>query len=332
MVEIFKQNLAIEPDVQNFVQLVLSAVAEMGGNSFAASLALLDAARRLRGAGAGTGYPLPVALVLEDLDVVIRCDTGQEITLMQLREAPALPHVERISQRLQKSTEVADPALLLQRNQEMMRYLDETRQRTERELAELQASLHARQQELHETMKQAETDPLTGLFNRRAFDVRLDTAFRRAMRQRDEPLSLLLFDLDYFKEINDQYGHQYGDAYLNKMAQAMLGVIRQDVDAAFRFGGDEFAMLVAADVSTACDKAVRVLDAMTGKVSIGIASINRITPDSMDLESFIRQADDALYQAKRSGRGRVVCSAEKRGDCKGECLNKAAKDSKAAAA
>lgn len=332
MVEIFKQNLAIEPDVQNFIQLALSAVAEMGGNSFAASLALLDAARHLRVAGAGTGYPLPVSLVIEELDIVVRFETGHEIALMQLREAPAPARVAHISRRLQKSTEVTDPALLLQRNQEMMRYLDETRQRTERELAELQASLQARQQELHETMKQAETDPLTGLFNRRAFDLRLDSAFRRAMRQRDEPLSLLLFDLDFFKEINDQYGHQYGDAYLNKMAQAMLGVIRQDVDAAFRFGGDEFAMLVAADVGTACDKAVRVLDAMTGKVSIGIASINMKTPDAMDLESFVRQADDALYQAKRTGRGRVVCSAERQGDCKGQCSNKVTKPSKAAAA
>lgn len=325
MVEIFKQNLAIEPDVQNFIQLVLSAIADMGGNSFAASLALLNLARRLREAGAGTGYPLPVSLVLHDLDVVIHCETGQQINLLQLREAPSTQRVEHISLRLQKSTEVADPALLLRRNQEMMRYLDETRQRTERELAELQASLHARQQELHETMKQAETDPLTGLYNRRAFDVRLDSSFRRAMRQRDEPLSLLLFDLDYFKEINDQYGHQYGDAYLNKMAQALLRVIRQDVDAAFRFGGDEFAMLLAADITTACDKAAHVLDAMAGKVSIGIASINMKTPDDLELENFVRQADDALYQAKRTGRGRVVCSVELSGNCSGDCLSKAAK-------
>lgn len=329
MVEIFKQNLAIEPDVQNFIQLVLSAIAEMGGNSFAASLAMLDMARRLREAGAGTGYPLPVSLVLQDLDIVIHCETGQIINLLQLRETPSMQRVEHISQRLQKSTEVTDPALLLRRNQEMMRYLDETRQRTERELADLQASLHARQQELHETMKQAETDPLTGLFNRRAFDVRLDSAFRRAMRQRDEPLSLLLFDLDFFKEINDQYGHQYGDAYLNKMAQGMLGVIRQDVDAAFRFGGDEFAMLLAADVTTACDKAAQVLDTMAGKVSIGIASINLKTPDTLDLENFVRQADDALYQAKRSGRGRVVCSVEQQGNCNGECLSKSVKASAA---
>lgn len=324
MVEILKQNLAIEPDVQNFIQLVLSAVGELGGNSFSASLALLGVARRLRGAGAGTGYPLPVSLIIEEAYLFIRCDSGQDIALTNLRETPKGTLVEKISQRLQRSTEVTDPALLLQRNQEMMRYLDETRQRTERELAELQASLHARQQELHETMKQAETDPLTGLYNRRAFDLRLGSAFRRAMRQHDEPLSLLMFDLDHFKEINDQYGHQYGDAYLNKMAQAMLSVIRQDVDAVFRFGGDEFAMLLAADVTTACEKAEHVLHTMAGKVSIGIASISVDTPDSMDMEGFIRQADDALYEAKRAGRGQVVCSLKKQNGCGSECMNKAA--------
>ena len=322
MVEILKQNLAIEPDVQNFIQLSLSAVAELGGNAFSASLALLNVARCLRDAGAGTGYPLPVSLVIEGTELLIRCDSGQEIALACLRESPGDSHVKRVSQRLQRSTEVTDPALLLQRNQEMMRYLDETRRRTERELAELQASLHARQQELHETMKQAETDPLTGLYNRRAFDVRLESAFRRVMRQRAEPLSLLLFDLDHFKEINDQYGHQYGDAYLNKMAQAMLGVIRQDVDLAFRFGGDEFAMLVAAEVMTACEKAEHVRQAMAGKVSIGIASVSTDTPDSMDVAMFIRQADDALYQAKRNGRGRVVCHLEKQGGCTAACLSK----------
>lgn len=324
MAEILKQNLAIEPDVQNFIQLVLSAVGELGGNSFSTSLALLEVARCLRGAGAGTGFPLPVSLVIEGTEVFVRCHSGQNIALTHLREAPKERLIEKISQRLQRSTEVTDPALLLQRNQEMMRYLDETRQRTERELAELQASLHARQQELHETMKQAETDPLTGLYNRRAFDLRLDSAFRRAMRQRDEPLSLLMFDLDHFKEINDQFGHQYGDAYLNKMAQAMLGVIRQDVDAAFRFGGDEFAMLLVADVATACEKAERVLHAMAGKVSIGITSINVNTPDSLSLEGFVRQADDALYQAKRAGRGQVVCDVQKENGCGGASVSKAA--------
>lgn len=321
--ELFKQNLAIEPDVQHFIRLSLSAIGELGGNPFSASLALVEVARRLRGAGAGSGYPLPVVLEVDGLDVRIRCETGHNITLAKLREDPNPRKVEQLSRKLQKSTEVTDPAFLLRRNQEMARYLDETRARTERELAELQASLDARQRELHETLRQAETDPLTGLCNRRAFDMRIEMAFRRVMRQHDEPLSLLLFDLDHFKEVNDHYGHQYGDAYLNKMAQAMLSVIRQDVDGAFRFGGDEFAMLLMADNATACDKARQVLRGMAGKVSVGIASIDLDTPDGLALEEFIHQADEALYQAKRAGRGRVICCPQNHLGCISECVIKA---------
>ncbi|NWG86954.1 MAG: GGDEF domain-containing protein [Hydrogenophilaceae bacterium] len=321
--ELFKQNLAVEPDVQHFIRLSLSAIGELGGNPFTASLALLEVGRRLRSAGAGAGYPLPVSLELHGLDVRIRCDTGHDITLAKLREDPSPGQIEQVSRTLQKSTEISDPAFLLRRNQEMARYLDETRARTERELAELQASLDARQQELHETLRQAETDPLTGLCNRRAFDMRLEMAFRRAIRQRGEPLSLLLFDLDHFKEVNDQYGHQYGDAYLNKMAQAMLSVIRQDVDGAFRFGGDEFAMLLVADHVTACDKARQVLRSMAGKVSVGIASIYPDTPATLTLEDYVRQADDALYQAKRAGRGRVICCPQNQLGCISECVIKA---------
>ncbi|MEW5893054.1 MAG: GGDEF domain-containing protein [Pseudomonadota bacterium] len=322
--ELFRQNLAVEPDVQHFIRLSLTAISELGGNPFTASLALLEIGRRLRQAGAGTGYPLPVVLELHGQDVRIKCDTGHDIPLAKLREKPGQDQIKQISRKLQKSTEIIDPMLLLRRNQEMARYLDETRARTERELAELQASLDARQRELHETLRQAETDPLTGLCNRRAFDMRIGMAFRRAMRQHDEPLSLLLFDLDHFKEVNDQYGHQYGDAYLNKMAQAMLSVIRQDVDGAFRFGGDEFAMLLMADNATACDKARQVLRSMAGKVSVGIASIRADTPPSLTLEDFVRQADEALYQAKRAGRGRVICCPQNQLGCISECLIKAA--------
>jgi len=100
----------------------------------------------------------------------------------------------------------------------MMRRFDESRARAERELADLQRNLLQRQRELQESTLQAQTDALTGLFNRRAYDEKLKGAFLHTMRQKDSPLSLMLFDLDHFKEINDEFGHQYGDAYLNKMA------------------------------------------------------------------------------------------------------------------
>jgi diguanylate cyclase (GGDEF)-like protein len=307
-VELLKQNLAIEPDLQNFIGFVLESVTRLGGNPFAASIAALDLMQKLRGAGAGSGYPLPVSLLLQGKQLMIQWGEGthSHVQLAVLAQPPQAEIIEQLRHHLQNSTESADPAILLQRNAEMARYLDETRIRTEKELETLQQTLEKRQNQLHESLRQAETDPLTGLLNRRAFDEKLGQAFRHAMRQKAEPLSLLLFDLDYFKSINDEFGHQYGDAYLNKMAQAMCSVIREDVDFAFRFGGDEFAMVVFADHFTACDKARKVLELMANKVSIGITAIEAGTPDSLTLEEFIHHADDALYEAKRRGRGRAV--------------------------
>ena len=126
------------------------------------------------------------------------------------------------------------------------------------------------------------------------------------MRQRSSPLTLLLFDLDHFKEINDKFGHQIGDEHLKKMANILRTIIREDVDLAFRFGGDEFAAVIFADYPLACDKAKQVLKSMENKVSIGIANINQDTQDDLTLEEFIHRADNALYEAKNRGRGQIM--------------------------
>ncbi|MCE5181991.1 MAG: GGDEF domain-containing protein [Betaproteobacteria bacterium] len=332
-VELLKQNLAIEPDLQNFIGFVLESTGRLGGNPFPAAVAALALMQKLRNAGAATGYPLPASLHLADGHLLVRWGEETDATHAESRGntyarvahlplPPSSAVIEQLRQHLQDSTAAADPAILLQRNAEMARHLDETRARTEAELKSLQQVLEARQAELYESLRQAETDPLTGLFNRRAFDEKLSRAFRRAMRQKNEPLSLLLFDLDFFKNINDEFGHQFGDAYLNKMAASLLSVIREDVDFVFRFGGDEFAMLIFADFPLACSKAGKVLELMENKVSIGITSINQETPDGLTLEDFIRHADNALYAAKHRGRGRAVvdvCSMPDNGDCKSTC-------------
>jgi diguanylate cyclase (GGDEF)-like protein len=90
------------------------------------------------------------------------------------------------------------------------------------------------------------------------------------------------------------------------------------VDFAFRFGGDEFAMMIHADFSTACEKSRQVILKMDGKVSIGIATIDKDTPGNLSLEDFINRADSALYDAKRRGRGRAVVSQCNRTDTQ-EC-------------
>ena len=98
------------------------------------------------------------------------------------------------------------------------------------------------QQDEEDARRQARLDPLTGLGNRRAFDERLDRAIDHA-RLRAEPLSVIVSDLDDFKEINDAYGHLNGDAVLRTAAAAMRAAVR-DADACYRWGGDEFAVLL----------------------------------------------------------------------------------------
>jgi diguanylate cyclase (GGDEF)-like protein len=305
MTELLKASLPVEPDLQNFAGLVLGAAARLGANRFTAALGLLDIMDSLRADGAGTGYPLSVRLVLSEGELAVQWADRKTALLARLSDPPATEAIAALREELQRSTEATDPALLLRRNAEMARYLDETRVRMESELQAMQRTLEERQRELSDSMRKVESDPLTGLLNRRAFDERLEQAFRRTLRQRGETLSLVLLDLDFFKEINDRFGHQYGDEYLKNMADTMRTAIRADVDLAFRFGGDEFALLLFADRTPSCKRAMKVLKAMNSRVSIGIATINGHAPVDSDVDSFFRRADESLYRAKRAGRGRI---------------------------
>ena len=306
---LLKCNLAIEPDLQNFIGFVLSTVQNLGGNAFAATPATLELARRLRDAGAGSGYPLPAELYLRDRTLCARWNASEDLSIAQLQSSPDADRLAQVRTHLRQSTEINDPELLLRRNAEMARFLNETRVRTEQAIEQMQHTLDQKQQELAVTLHKAETDQLTGLLNRRAYDEKLAQAYKRTTRLKGENLSLMLFDLDYFKHINDEFGHQYGDEYLKKMATAMLSVVRQDVDFAFRFGGDEFAILLFAGKDVARDKALKLLALMHNKVSIGIACMTAEHNDCADVQEFIKRADDALYQAKHAGRGRAVLTA-----------------------
>ena len=307
-IELLKHNLAIEPDLQNFVGFILTTVKNLGGNVFAATASILELTRRLRSAGAGSGYPLPAELLLSECTLLVRWNDLDEWVVANLLDAPTDEVTEQVRKYLQQSTEINDPTLLLRRNAEMMRYLSETRDRTEKEIEAMQQSLTKKQEELSVTTRKAETDQLTGLLNRRAYDEKLEQSYKRTLRQRGEHLSLLLFDLDYFKNINDEFGHQYGDEYLKKMAASMLTIIRVEVDFAFRFGGDEFAVLIFADKNIASARALKLLGLMNNKVSIGIVSMTAELNCSTGVQDFIKRADDALYQAKHAGRGRAVFS------------------------
>lgn len=304
-VELLRQNLAVESDLQGFSGFVVESVARLKGSTFAATSVLLKLMQQLRAAGAASGYPLTAILLLDNDRLLVRWESHTAL-VAEFSQQPSPEEAASLQRYLQDSTLAIDPEMLLQRNAEMMRHFEQARARSERELATLQQALEKGRAELERLSYQAETDPLTGLYNRRAFDARLEQMFRHAMRQKNATLSLLMLDLDFFKQVNDEFGHQYGDAYLNRMAQVMHSIIREDVDFAFRFGGDEFAMVLYADHKQAREKAEQVLQLMDRKVSIGITTIGADTPDGFSLEEFIHLADHALYEAKHRGRGRAV--------------------------
>ena len=160
----------------------------------------------------------------------------------------------------------------------------------------------------------SETDPLTGLANRRALKRHLADEFRRAVRY-GSPLSLLLIDVDRLKQVNDEQGHAAGDRLLRTVSRAVADGLRQS-DIGARWGGDEFA-IVAPNTSAdaACHAAerllARVIDASRkdhdppATVSIGISTYEPDNPRHVEIDALVAAADQALYRAKERGRNRA---------------------------
>jgi diguanylate cyclase (GGDEF)-like protein len=146
----------------------------------------------------------------------------------------------------------------------------------------------------------ADHDPLTRLLNRRAFVERLEAEVARALRY-DREFALVVCDLDGFKGVNDRLGHTGGDEALQVFARTIEKALRKG-DNAFRIGGDEFALILAEATDDAARGVIdRVRDQMSGmRASFGVASC---PGDANDAQALFRLADEALYQAKRSGTG-----------------------------
>ncbi len=169
---------------------------------------------------------------------------------------------------------------------------------------------------------QSQVDSLTGLFNRRAFEKKVEEEFERAKRYH-HPLSLLILDIDNFKNINDTYGHQGGDAALVKIGETLKDKTRRS-DFPSRYGGEEFVLVLP---ETDAENAVQVAekiheDVRTSQfgtaakpfvltVSIGLSSTSN--KEYSDWREMLKDADYALYLAKNTGKDRVeVFSSEKK--------------------
>lgn len=179
-------------------------------------------------------------------------------------------------------------------------------------LASLDAAAQALRRQKESAEMQARTDALTGLANRRAFDEAVQREIQRAQRYAT-PLALVMVDLDYFKAINDKYGHHIGDLALQNCARILSASVR-NIDLVGRWGGEEFSILMP---GTDLEEAVQAAERMRGAIadaplidgldrgytaSCGVAAFRQESPT---LFSLFGRADAALYAAKNGGRNRV---------------------------
>jgi diguanylate cyclase (GGDEF)-like protein len=185
------------------------------------------------------------------------------------------------------------------------------------EIAQRQAAEAALAQANRRLQDLADEDGLTKIANRRRLDQHLDMLWRHLAREQ-QPLAVIMVDIDHFKLFNDEYGHQRGDGCLQAVAKAIKSSVRRPADLAGRYGGEEFMVLLAntdlaggVAVAESIRTAVAALaiphqhsqaDSRVG-VSLGVSSA---VPQLCDkAEDLVACADEALYQAKRAGRGRV---------------------------
>lgn len=186
----------------------------------------------------------------------------------------------------------------------------------ETQIAERTAALSEANRKLQQL---SELDGLTGIANRRKFDFVLEREWRRAIREH-HPLSLLMLDIDHFKEYNDQYGHPEGDHCLQQVAAVLSVSMQRAGDVVARYGGEEFVVILPGlNAHSACEVAEKIRLAVQNMklphqrnpssvvtISIGVASA--FPGQEMEPSTLVLQADASLYQAKREGRNRVVVS------------------------
>jgi two-component system, cell cycle response regulator len=181
----------------------------------------------------------------------------------------------------------------------------------------LQDELRDKNRQLEEVLSKVEvlaiTDPLTHLYNRRHFENLLENEFANTSRYKS-PTTCIMIDVDYFKRVNDEYGHRTGDVVLKEISNIVKSCLRK-VDTLARWGGEEFvALLPRTNKEDSYSAAERILNTIseytfTGvdrkiTVSIGVASIPDPSIDTA--EKLVDASDVALYEAKESGRNRII--------------------------
>lgn len=181
---------------------------------------------------------------------------------------------------------------------------------TRLESAEVKLDMQTKQ--LAGYLTEARTDGLTGLANRKAFDQKLDESYAKWQTTK-HPFSLALIDIDFFKKINDSYGHPAGDAVLREISARLREISNESLMVA-RYGGEEFGILFDGEVQNAASVIERLRHTIAGKsietdghtISVTVsAGVARVISDER-IGKLVRRSDEALYSAKMGGRNRVV--------------------------
>ena len=177
---------------------------------------------------------------------------------------------------------------------------------------------HGLRTTLEERTQWAFTDSLTGVRNRRCFDLEVRRELKIARRYGGD-LSLIVIDVDYFKAVNDQHGHAVGDEVLEAIARRLEGLLPRDTDWLARVGGEEFAavlpqtrlkgaMKVAENIRSGVEAQAMATQAglIPISVSLGVSGTQRLNGQDASVEELLRRADACLYRSKRDGRNRVT--------------------------
>ncbi len=217
-------------------------------------------------------------------------------------------------QREMEASQVKEQALQMERG-----HRESLQQQVAERTADLERTLENLEKVNAELEQLSARDSLTGLYNRRYFNTRLEENWQ-SLARKGEPLSLLIIDIDHFKQINDQWGHLCGDFVLNEFSTLLKSLLHRPCDVIARYGGEEFAVLLP---STPADGAAHLAEIIVAAaaahdyvwqsrplhvtVSVGIETT---IPGSQEAaERLVARADTALYRAKQNGRNRVASYA-----------------------
>jgi diguanylate cyclase (GGDEF)-like protein len=248
-----------------------------------------------------------------DLPVVLMGDASDRALAVEAIRAGAMDYIAVGGDQPAAATELAIEKCLAHQR------VRQENERLHRDLSQFAATLADKNKQLLEMIRQLEsmarTDELTGLCNRRWLNEMLQRAWAEALRQ-DRPLAFLMMDLDGFKKLNDEFGHQRGDEVLRTAGRIIIANSRQ-VDVAARYGGDEFCVLMP---QTQPEEAVIVARRILGEfdlafgsqaasqprvgICVGVSHIDLSRP--VNAEQLIRHADEALYAAKASKKDRIM--------------------------